>query len=41
VAHALGAFIGIDFVDFFTLRDGVVGALGFAYVAVDAFIGNQ
>ena len=41
VSDALGAWVGVDFVDFFALRDGIVGAFGFAYIAVDAFIGDE
>lgn len=40
MAHALGAFIGIDFVDFRAHIDCVIRALGLADVAVDAFVGD-
>ena len=39
--HAFGAFAGVDLIDLFTQIDGLVGAFGFAHVAVDALIGNQ
>jgi hypothetical protein len=38
VTDALGAQRGVDDIDLGTLRDGAVGALGFAYIAVDAFM---
>jgi len=41
MAHALGAFMGVNFVNFFAHVNSVVGALGFANVTVDAFIGND
>jgi len=41
VAYALGAFFRVDDVDGLALRDGVVGALWLAYVAVDAFVGDD
>ncbi len=41
MAHALGAFMGINFVNFFAHVNSIVGALGLADVAVDAFIGND
>ena len=34
--HAFGAFAGVDLIDLFTQIDGLVGALGFADIAVDA-----
>ena len=40
VADAFGAQIGVDDVNLLALGDGAVRALGLAYVAVDAFIGN-
>jgi hypothetical protein len=41
VPDALGAFVGIDDVDFIALRNRVVWALGLANIAVDAFIGDH
>ena len=41
VAHAFGAFVGVDFVDLRAGRDGAVGAFGLAYVAVDAFVRDE
>ncbi|BET24809.1 hypothetical protein RGQ30_03100 [Limnobacter thiooxidans] len=41
MAHALGAFARINFVDLFTHADCAVGALGLAHVAIDAFIGDD
>jgi hypothetical protein len=40
MTHAFGAEVGIDLVDFITLGDGAIGALGFAHVTIDAFVGN-
>jgi hypothetical protein len=40
VPDALGAEIGIDFVDFVTLINGPIGAFGFTHIAIDAFVGN-
>ena len=41
VSDALRAEVGVDFVNFLALRDGIIGAFGFAYVAVDALVGNK
>jgi hypothetical protein len=41
MTHALRAQSPIDFIDFFTLIDRVIGTLGFAHVTVDAFIVDQ
>ena len=41
MTDAFGAQGGIDDIDFVTLRNRAVGALGFAHVAVDAFVGNH
>jgi hypothetical protein len=41
VANAFGAFGGVDFVDVLAHVDGLVGAFGFADVAVDAFVGDE
>jgi hypothetical protein len=41
VAYALGAFSRVDDVDGVALRDSIVGALWLAYIAVDAFIGDD
>ena len=41
VADAFGALVGVDFVDFRTLRNRFVRALGLANVAVDAFVGDH
>jgi hypothetical protein len=40
MAHAFGAKIRRNFINFFALGDGAVGALGFTYVAIDAFVSN-
>jgi hypothetical protein len=40
MANAFGAFCGVDFVDFNAHVNGFVRALGLAYVAVNALIGN-
>ncbi|EDM85080.1 translation-associated GTPase [Limnobacter sp. MED105] len=39
--HALGAFTGVYFINFFTHADRAVRALGLAHVAVNAFIGDD
>jgi hypothetical protein len=39
--HAFGAFVWINFVDFFTHVNSVVRALGLANVAIDTFVGDQ
>src|SRR5471032_1921535 len=41
VANAFGALVRVDHVDVDTHLDSVVRALGLAYVAVDALIGNE
>jgi hypothetical protein len=41
MADAFGAFVGMDFVDFYALVDRIIGALGLTHVAVDALIGNH
>src|SRR5471032_670873 len=41
VADAFGALVRVDHVDVDTHRDSVVRALGLAYVAVDALLGNE
>jgi hypothetical protein len=41
VTDALGAAGWIDLVDFFTLEDSAIGAGRFAYVAIDAIVGNH
>src|SRR5574337_1549601 len=41
VAHALRALVGVDHVDLVPLGNRPVGALRFAHIAVDAFIGNH
>jgi Domain of unknown function (DUF4124) len=40
VAHALGAAGGVDHVNVVTHRDGLVGALGLADIAIDALVGD-
>lgn len=40
VPHALGAFVGVDHIDGLAHRDGLVGTLGLAHIAVDAFFGD-
>jgi hypothetical protein len=39
--HALGAFAGVDFVDFLAKVDGLIGALGLTHITVDAFVGDH
>jgi hypothetical protein len=39
--NAFGAKIRVDDVDLITLRDGPVGAFGFANIAVDTFVGDK
>jgi hypothetical protein len=41
MSDALGALPGIDEVALFTCRDGLVGTLGLACAAVDAFLGDD
>jgi hypothetical protein len=41
MAYALGAFVRVDFVDFLSEIDRIVRALGFAHIAVDAFVGDD
>jgi len=41
VAHALGTLVGVDHVDLFPGRDGIIGALGFTDITVDAVVGNH
>jgi hypothetical protein len=41
VADAFSALVRIDFVNFIALRDGIVRAFGFAYIAVDAVVGDH
>lgn len=40
VTNTFGTEIGIDLVDFITGADGLVRALGFTHIAIDAFICN-
>jgi hypothetical protein len=41
VTHALSAEIGVNFIDFFALRNGAIGALGLANITIDAFVGDN
>jgi hypothetical protein len=41
VTDALRAFMWVYFVNRLTHIDGLVGAFGFAHIAIDAFIGNK
>jgi hypothetical protein len=41
VTDAFGAFGGIDLVNLHAHEDGVVGAFGFAHIAVDALVGDH
>jgi hypothetical protein len=41
VTDALGAFSGIDFIDFCALRNRLVRTLGLADVAIDALVGDD
>jgi hypothetical protein len=41
MANTFGAKIRVNDIDFITLRDGTVGAFGFANIAVDTFVGNK
>lgn len=41
VANALCTFVGVNNIDLFTLGDGLIGALRFAYIAVDAIVSND
>jgi len=39
--HALSAFAGVYFINFFTHADRAVRALGLAHVAINTFIGDD
>jgi hypothetical protein len=39
--HTLGAFVGVDFIDLHPHVDRLVRALGFADIAIDAFVGDH
>jgi hypothetical protein len=41
VPHAFGAFVRVDLVDFGPQKYGLIGTLGLADIAVDAFIGDH
>jgi hypothetical protein len=41
MAHAFGAFVRVDLVNFLAQVDRLVGAFGLADVAVDAFVGDH
>jgi len=41
MAHALRALAGIDDIDLVALGNGTVGALGFADITIDTFIGDD
>jgi len=41
VADALGTFVWVDDVNLFPGRDGIVGALGFTDITIDAVVGNH
>jgi hypothetical protein len=41
VPDALGAFARVDFVNFFAQINRLIGALGLAHIAVDAFVGDH
>ena len=40
MAHAFGTQHGVDLVNFDTLVDGLVWTFGFAYITVDALLGD-
>jgi hypothetical protein len=41
VSYALGALVGINFVDLLAKIDGLVGTLWLAHITVNALIGND
>jgi hypothetical protein len=41
VAHAFGALGRVDFVNLFAQINRLIRALGFAHIAVDAFVGDH
>jgi hypothetical protein len=41
VTYAFGAFVRVDLIDFLTLRNCLVRAFRFAYVAIDTLVGNN
>jgi hypothetical protein len=41
MADAFCALVGVDFIDFRTEVDRLIGTLRFTHIAIDAFIGDQ
>ena len=41
MANALCAFVWVNLIDLFAHVDGLVRALGFAHIAIDALVGDQ
>lgn len=41
MAHTLSALARVDFVNFWAEVDRLIGAFRFAYIAIDAFIGDH
>jgi hypothetical protein len=41
VTHAFGAFVRINFIDLLAKIDGLVGALGFTNITIDALTGDH
>jgi hypothetical protein len=41
VPDALGAFVGVDFVNLWPQENGFIWALGLTHIAIDAFIGDH
>ena len=41
MADTFGTFVGVDLINGLALRDGFVGAFGFAHITIDAFVGNH
>jgi hypothetical protein len=39
--HALGALVGVDFVNFWPKKNSFIGTLGLTDIAIDAFIGDH
>jgi hypothetical protein len=39
--HALGALVGIDFVNFWPKKNSFIGTLGLTDIAIDTFIGDH
>jgi len=41
MTHALGALVGVDFINLWAEVDRLIGTFRFAHIAIDAFIGDH